>query len=303
MPCPDEGVLRGIRSRGRLLEQLIARRAVCPVFQPIVNFRDDSDLAFELLGRGALDDLPASPGPLFEIAEAVGLAKDLSALFRSAGLDAASDLPPAARVFINSHPEEMSDEATLASLRMVRMHFPELPLGLEVHEGTVTDPSLMREMRAALRDIDIPIAFDDFGAGQARLLELTESPPDYLKFDISLIHNIHQATGPRQTMVENLVSIVKSMGVYCLAEGIECSEELEICKQMGLECGQRFALGRPLPMNGNSRMRSLHSGMAFSDACASTALRRFSATRKCWSASGKSMAQRGPQSSPSTGLV
>ena len=179
---------------------------------------------------------------------AVGLAKDLSALFRSAGLDAASDLPPGARVFINSHPEEMSDEAMLASLRMVRMHFPELPLALEVHEGTVTDPVVMREMRAALRDIDIPIAFDDFGAGQARLLELTESPPDYLKFDISLIHNIHQATGPRQAMVENLVSIVKGMGVYCLAEGIECSEELEVCKQMGFEFGQGFALGRPLPV-------------------------------------------------------
>ena len=48
-------------------------------------------------------------------------------------------------------------------------------------------------------------------------------------------------------MVEHLVSIVKSMGVYCLAEGIECQEELQVCRQIGFEYAQGFALGRPMP--------------------------------------------------------
>lgn len=247
MPCEEEGSIQGLRSKGRLLEKLIAQRAVSPVFQPIVNFENEAELAFELLGRGALRELPTAPGPLFQIAEAVGLAVTLSELFRGVGLDGASELPGGARVFINAHPLELNGNALLPSLTMVRTHFPEMPLALEVHEGTVTDPRHMREMRAALRDIEIPVAFDDFGAGQTRLLELTESPPDYLKFDMSLIRDIHLAAGPRQAMLEQLVSIAKSMGVYCVAEGIECHEELETCRQIGFEFGQGFAIGRPLP--------------------------------------------------------
>jgi EAL domain-containing protein (putative c-di-GMP-specific phosphodiesterase class I) len=116
-----------------------------------------------------------------------------------------------------------------------------------VHETTVTDPRSMRELRAALTALGIGLAFDDFGAGQSRLLELAESPPDYLKFDIHLIHDIHNAPASRQSMVENLVSIVRDMGVYCLAEGIECQEELDTCVQMGFEFGQGYLLGRPQP--------------------------------------------------------
>lgn len=48
-------------------------------------------------------------------------------------------------------------------------------------------------------------------------------------------------------MVENLVSIVRDLGVRCLAEGIECNEELQTCAQIGFEYGQGFLLGRPQP--------------------------------------------------------
>ena len=44
---------------------------------------------------------------------------------------------------------------------------------------------------AALRKLNIRFAYDDFGAGQARLLELAEVPPDILKFDMGLIQGLH----------------------------------------------------------------------------------------------------------------
>lgn len=60
----------------------------------------------------------------------------------------------------------------------MRRQHPALPVAIGVHETTVTDPRSMRELRAALATLDIRLAFDDFGAGQSRLLELAESPPD-----------------------------------------------------------------------------------------------------------------------------
>ncbi len=62
----------------------------------------------------------------------------------------------------------------------------------------------MRTLRAQLRDLNIGVAYDDFGAGQTRLSELVEAPPDYLKFDMSMIRRIDQAPTERQRMLGSL---------------------------------------------------------------------------------------------------
>jgi EAL domain-containing protein (putative c-di-GMP-specific phosphodiesterase class I) len=246
--APRSGrLVQGARSQAVTLRQMIDSARVQVVFQPIVKLSDGTQPAFEVLGRGAHGGLPQSPGPLFEIAQSAGLAAPLSALFRQAGAAAAVGLAGAPGIFFNTHPSEVIQPGFLASLEAMGEQHPSLSAVLEVHETTVTDPRSMRELRAALTALGIGLAFDDFGAGQSRLLELAESPPDYLKFDIHLIHDIHNAPASRQSMVENLVSIVRDMGVYCLAEGIECQEELDTCVQMGFEFGQGYLLGRPQP--------------------------------------------------------
>ena len=45
--------------------------------------------------------------------------------------------------------------------------------------------------------LNIDLAYDDFGAGQARLLELIEVPVKYVKFDIALIRGLPTATEAR----------------------------------------------------------------------------------------------------------
>lgn len=226
---------------------MIDRSQVQVVFQLIVKLDDSTLPAFEVLGRGNHGSLPQSPGPLFEIAQSAGLAAQLSALFRRAGTAAAAGLAGSPCIFFNSHPDEVTEPGFIRSLAAMREQYPSLAFALEVHETTVTDPRSMVELRAALTALDIGLAFDDFGAGQSRLLELAESPPDYLKFDIHLIRDMHNAPASRQSMVQNLVSIVRDMGVHCLAEGIECTQELETCVQMGFEYGQGYLLGRPQP--------------------------------------------------------
>ncbi len=91
------------------------------------------------------------------------------------------------------------------------------------------------------------LAFDDFGAGQARLCELAEVRPDYLKFDREMIRDIH--TSPqRQQMLAHLVQLVVELGVVPLAEGIESAAESEICRQIGFQLAQGFHFGRPAPV-------------------------------------------------------
>ena len=102
----------------------------------------------------------------------------------------------------------------------------------------------MQELRNELRRLRIRLAFDDFGAGQSRLVELTEVAPDFVKFDIGLIRDIH-TSAPRQQLLESFVKLSRDLGIITLAEGIECAAEAETCRQLGFDLGQGYLFGRP----------------------------------------------------------
>ena len=91
----------------------------------------------------------------------------------------------------------------------------------------------------------IGLAYDDFGHGQARLVELVDVPPDYLKFDMRLVQNLESASIERQRMFASLVKMVCDLGIIPLAEGVELAGDHEICRQIGFEFGQGFFYGYP----------------------------------------------------------
>lgn len=89
------------------------------------------------------------------------------------------------------------------------------------------------------------LAFDDFGAGQTRLLELSEASPDILKLDFCLIHNIDTASPARQRMVEILVNYSHDLNIKLLAEGVQTAAEDTYCRQIGIDLLQGFYYGHP----------------------------------------------------------
>ena len=100
-------------------------------------------------------------------------------------------------------------------------------------------------METALNDLEIGLAFDDFGSGQARLAELVESRPDYVKFDISLIRAIDAAEESRRRMLRSLVEMVRDLNIRALAEGVETEQEADACKEIGFDLAQGYHFGRP----------------------------------------------------------
>ncbi len=226
-------------------DKLMTERAVAPHFQPIVDYANFDCIGYEVLGRSRLFGL-TTPGAMFTAAAVLDLESELSRILRSEGIRNGLVLSGDPILFVNTHPAEMSELGLLVfSLRELREIAPESRIVLEIHEAAVTDGQQMAELRTALTDLDIGLAYDDFGAGQARLIELVEVPPDYLKFDLQMIRNIHQASTERQKMLQDLVKMVQNLGVEALAEGVELAEEDEICRQMGFNLVQGFYHGRP----------------------------------------------------------
>jgi EAL domain-containing protein (putative c-di-GMP-specific phosphodiesterase class I) len=225
-------------------DKLMSERAVVPHFQPIVDFRTLQCDAYEILGRSRLFGL-ATPHAMFSAAAVLDLEAELSRLMRSVGLTTAAALPGAPILFANTHPAELEEQGLLEfSLRELRELNPDARIVLEIHEAAVTCVNQMRELRAVLKDLEIGLAYDDFGAGQARLVELGDVPPDYLKFDIELVHEIDHASPERQRMLASLVAIVKDLGIASLAEGVETPAEHDVCRQMGFDFGQGYYYGK-----------------------------------------------------------
>ena len=226
-------------------DKLMTERAVLPHFQPIVSMKSQQALGYEILGRSRLFGL-TDPQTMFSAAAVLNLESELSRIFREEGLACGLELPANRLLFFNTHPNEIDEPELLEfSLRELRESAPSRPMVLEIHEGTATQTHQMRELRAKLNDLNIGLAYDDFGAGQARLIELVEVPPDYLKFDMKLVQNIHAASSERQKMVARLVEMTAELGIIPLAEGVETQEDHVVCEQMGFLSGQGYYYGRP----------------------------------------------------------
>jgi EAL domain-containing protein (putative c-di-GMP-specific phosphodiesterase class I) len=228
-------------------DRLMSEQAVIPNYQVIVDIRNGRVLAFEVLARSRLAGLEM-PAAMFSVAAALGVETQLSRMIRSKAVQETSTRESPPHLFLNIHPAELQELALIDSIEEIRAASPAQRMTLEIHEKAVGNVADLSRLRDALHEMGVGLAFDDFGAGHGRLLELVEVRPDYVKFDISLIHRIHHAPSEQRRLVGSLVSVVRDMGVVPLAEGIECREEHDVCQELGFELAQGFYYGEPVPL-------------------------------------------------------
>ncbi len=232
-----------------LLQELMRVGAVGVAFQPIVELPGRRVVGYEALGRGRHPGLPESPVELFRAAAALGAEIELSHLFRSKIVETVAARSDLGAVFVNMHPAELSAPGLVESLATLPDGAPRVEFTVEIHEAAIVNVAGVVELKAALRERGIRIAYDDFGAGQARLLELGEAPPDLLKFDIRFIRGVHEAPASKRRLLKSLVSIVRDLGAEPVAEGVETAPEAEACEELGFTRAQGYLFGRPRPFD------------------------------------------------------
>jgi EAL domain-containing protein (putative c-di-GMP-specific phosphodiesterase class I) len=234
----------------RFLQQLVVERAAVIVFQPILDLRTGAIVGFEALGRGSHHRLHQSPLKLFELAEKFEMANDLCRVFRALALREADALPPHHRLFLNIHPSEFSRPDFVRLLaELSGQNGRQRQLVIEVSEQSVTNVQQMRSLQRHLADAGIEFAYDDFGAGQARLLELAECPPHFLKLDRAVVQGMEHSAASRE-LVQALLSVIRGKGIRVIAEGVETVEQARLCYECGCDLAQGFLYGLPGPAAG-----------------------------------------------------
>ena len=233
----------------RELPELLSDRRVTSVFQPIVSLPSGNVAGYEALGRGRHERLPEAPLDLFRIAKNVGAKAELSRLFRETALElvvAKAGLPA---LFLNIDAAELETPGLVSAVIEARQRVPQLRLTLEVKEEALADRASVDRLRAQLSRASVGIAYDNFGAGQARLLELAEVPPHYLKFDRSFVRGIDSAPASRRRLLTSLVSVARDLLVQTVAVGVETAAEADVCMHIGFTHAQGFFFGRPRPID------------------------------------------------------
>jgi len=210
-------------------------------FQPIVSLVRGTVFGHEALARPMTQaGEPIRPDQLFAWARQTGEADILDRYVIERILAEVARWPVAPGIFINILP------ASLALVTDFLVHQTILPpeqIVMELVEESWAGPELMRWL-SQLRRHHYRIAVDDVGAGYSSLTRLVEVRPDFAKIDLALVRHIDQDP-VKFSLVEATSHFAQRTGIQLIAEGIETSAELATLRDLGIELGQGYLLGRP----------------------------------------------------------
>ncbi|MCC3446424.1 MAG: EAL domain-containing protein [Microcoleus sp. PH2017_40_RAT_O_B] len=95
-----------------------------------------------------------------------------------------------------------------------------------------------------LKELGCQFALDDFGSGMSSFAYLKNLPVDYIKIDGNFIKNL--AENPIDiVMVEAITKIAHAMGIKTIAEYVESQAVMDKLKELGVDYGQGYYLGKP----------------------------------------------------------
>jgi EAL domain-containing protein (putative c-di-GMP-specific phosphodiesterase class I)/CheY-like chemotaxis protein len=230
----------------RELRDIIRRKRLTTLFQPIVWAKDSTVFGYEILTRGPAGSSFRNSDMLFSFAREAKLAWALEAIALEAALKRLKETDLRDRKFLLNLEAEMFGESEFRIHDMVS-YFAEHP-GHFVFELTeraaIEDYAQFRELLSEFREKGIEVAIDDAGSGYASLEAIAAIAPDYLKITKSLVSTL--ADEPiKQDLVKMLIELGGKINAKTLAEGIETVEEYETCRDLGIDLIQGYYFAHP----------------------------------------------------------
>jgi EAL domain-containing protein (putative c-di-GMP-specific phosphodiesterase class I)/GGDEF domain-containing protein len=235
-------------ARRRELRRILQSRDILIRYQPIVRLGDGSVFGYEALSCGPDGDLFQNPEMLFSFAEKTDQILDLERLCRLESVRGSVRLPRGHKLFLNCSAHGIGDVEGLSTLLVDHAQEAGLSLSnvvLEITERVaVTAWNDFRKRIDALRGLGFGVAIDDMGAGYSSLHSVAEVEPDFLKFDIALVRDIHLSP-IKKGLLESLVLLAERIDAQVIAEGVEKEEEFETLRGMNVPFGQGYLFSPP----------------------------------------------------------
>ncbi len=227
---------------------IVERRLLRPVYQPIVDLRSGRFVGYEGLIRPLAASGFTDPGGMFAAAETAGRTVELDATCLEVVTGGARGLVAGSALAVNLSARTLESESfSLTRLvdlaRSAGLEPAKVILELTEREG-VEEMERLRRNVAACREVGFRIAADDVGAGNAGLRLLSQIQFDIVKIDLSLVQGgaIHEGS---LSVIGALQDLARRWGATVVAEGIETPEQLRVVRELEIAAGQGYLLGRP----------------------------------------------------------
>ena len=219
-------------------------------FQPIASLSDGKIVGYESLIRGVGSTRLKTPEALFRAMGDAGHTAAFEETCLRVGVAAWAKLAMSGRLFLNFSATALTDMMERVALHNVVRDLTALGIApeavvIEVTEhDRVTNLPFFLKAAARLRDHGVRFALDDFGDGRSSLRLWSELRPEFVKIDKYFVSNVHCEAMKVQTL-RGLMRFAELFGTQMVAEGIESREELQVLRDLGIEYGQGYFLGRP----------------------------------------------------------
>lgn len=236
---------RALESRGdRELAATFERglELIWPAFQPIVSVCEGRTFAFETLVRTDEPDMK-HPGDFFAAAERLGRLDELERRIRETVAGVIDCAPADALMFVNIHPATLEDSALYSTEDPLVPYASKIVLEI-TERASLEDMTAAQKQVSRLRELGYRIAVDDLGAGYAGLTSFALLSPDFVKFDMSLVRDVH-ASETKSKVIASFVSLCHELRMRCIAEGVENEHEKARLIELGCDLLQGFHFGRP----------------------------------------------------------
>ena len=224
-------------------------------FQPKIDMTTDTLVGAEAFIRGIDDDgsiIP--PGKFIDAMERDGTIRDLDFFvldstfsclenWYSKGFDPIS-------VSVNISRVTLLDPTASASMLAIQSRYPDALSGLielEITEsGCDIEKATLSHVMNNFRQFGMKFGLDDFGSHYSNISIFANVKFDTIKLDRSLINELSNNEANRM-LVKNIIGICKTVGMTCIAEGVETEAQVSALLSMGCSVCQGYYYDKPLP--------------------------------------------------------
>lgn len=230
------------------LIDIIERKAISTVYQPIISLRNGEFLGFEALTRGPETSALRSPLELFRVAEESGCLYPLERICREKAIKSFAKPAVDTYLFLNLNPQSLKDPQFTPGLTRKLLHkkgLREEQIVFEITERqSIDDFEAFKIALLHYRRQGYLVAIDDAGAGYSSLQAIAELEPDFIKLDKSLIKGFDK-NHVKAAIVEAFVTLTNKLGSKVIVEGIETLSEFKKAQELKVHYAQGYFIARP----------------------------------------------------------
>ena len=230
-----------LAARVARLDELIARRELVTLYQPIVDLRDQGVLGYEALSRGPPGELQ-DPALMFKLAYEADAVWKLDRACRELALAGARRLPEGALLFLNTDPDSVFDPELQRSTALRELAGRVV---LEITErAAIRDFGLFRRAIEVIRGLGLRLAIDDVGSAYSGLRLLVETRPDFIKLDMAITGSLPDSQVQRD-VVRTVARMAEGLHAPLIVEAIERQEQLDVLATLDIPYAQGYLFGEP----------------------------------------------------------